>query len=292
VEYYWTATPCLCLLALAREPELEAITYLDADLLFFDSPEPVFAELGDGSVLLIPHRWAPEHEKNEVIGGTSDDAWGVFNVQFMTFRRDGNGMAALRWWRERCLEWCRALIRPGRFGDQKYLDDWPERFDGVRVLEHPGGGLAPWNVSQYRLDADQDRVLVDGRSLVFHHYQGLWLHRQTPFGRLLTRTSGAYRECPISPAWVWATRWPLSDDTLDLLWEPYVERVAEAMQELEVVGASPDLGTEHLSPGVVAGRAIKPRLPRHMRRTYWRVRFAARHPDGRGSVLPPTRHET
>jgi hypothetical protein len=276
VEYFWTATPCVCQFVLAREPYLEAITYLDADLLFFESPEAIFAELGAGSVLLIPHRWAPEHARCAVTDGTSDEAYGIFNVQFVTFRRSPNGQEALLWWRERCLECCPALIHPGRFGDQKYLDDWPERFDEVIVLEDPGGGLAPWNVNQYRLEEGDGQVLVDGHPLVFHHYQGLWLHASSPFARLLARAPNRYRQCPIPPAWVWAPRWPLSKTVLGLIWDPYVERVAEAMQELVELGASETLGTERLSGGVVAGRVVKRHLPRHLRRTYWKVRRAAR----------------
>jgi hypothetical protein len=292
VEYYWTATPCLCLFALDREPGLQAITYLDADLLFFDSPGPIFAELGDGSVLLIPHRWADEHSRHEVTGRLSDDVWGLFNVQFMTFRRDTHGMEALRWWRDRCLEFCPALIHPGQFGDQKYLDDWPDRFDGVRVLQHPGAGLAPWNVSRYRVEGAGDEVLVDGRRLIFHHYQGLSVHQGTRFARLMARTPAAYRRSRVAPEWVWTTRWPLSDHVLDVLWEPYVERLSDATRELEAVGAEPYLGTDRLSPGTVAGRLIKPRLPRPLRRTYWRVRAAAKDADGDGMISPPTRQET
>jgi len=289
VEYYWTATPALCLLAFARNPELAAITYLDADLLFFDSPKELFAEFGDRSVLLVPHRWGPEHQRSEVSDGTMEEDYGTFNVEFMTFRRDPAGMAALQWWYERCLESCPALVHPGRFGDQKYLDDWPQRFEGVHVLQHPGGGLAPWNVSRYRVEANADRVLVDGRPLVFHHYQGLWLHVPTRFGKLLAQWSSRYRRTRTPPSWVWATRWPLSEQVLDLVWEPYVERLAEAMQELTALGADPRLGTDQLSPGVVGARFVKRHLPRRMRRTYWRVRRAARDADslpaGVGSEL-------
>src|SRR5579884_497698 len=45
VEYYWTCTPSLCRYVLTREADLAAITYLDADLLFFSSPRPLFEEL-------------------------------------------------------------------------------------------------------------------------------------------------------------------------------------------------------------------------------------------------------
>src|SRR5215212_5065701 len=60
VEYCWTATPALPLYVLGTRPEVDEITYLDADLLFFRDPEPLFDEMGDASVLVTPHRYAPE----------------------------------------------------------------------------------------------------------------------------------------------------------------------------------------------------------------------------------------
>jgi len=161
-EYCWTATPALPRHLLATRPEIAEATYIDADLLFFRDPEPLFAEMGDASVLITPHRYAPEYA--HLVEN------GIYNVQFMVFRRDERGLDALEWWHDRCVEWCYYRLEDGKLGDQKYLDDWPERFPGVHVLEHRGGGLAPWNHTQYDVHEEGGRVLVDGDELVFFHF--------------------------------------------------------------------------------------------------------------------------
>ena len=103
----------------------------------------------------------------------------------------GAGAEALRWWRERCLEWCKVVPEDGKFGDQTYLDDWPERFPGVHVIEHVGAGLAPWNVDDYEVwrDPASGAVQVDDVPLVFFHVHGLRLFRPGP----LSPTGGAAR---------------------------------------------------------------------------------------------------
>jgi hypothetical protein len=130
-------------------------------------------------VLITPHRYAPEFRDREISG--------IYNVQFLVFRRDAHGMKVLRWWHDRCIEWCYYRLEDGKLGDQKYLDDWPERFDGVHVLQHKGGGLAPWNVTLYDVRAQGTDILVDGDPLVFFHYHRVALaqngdHRWQPPG--------------------------------------------------------------------------------------------------------------
>jgi hypothetical protein len=169
LEYCCTATPALPLFMFATRPDLDEITYLDADLYFFGDPEPLFAELGDESVLVIPHRF-PRHLRHHEING-------LFNVQFLTFRRDENGLACLQWWHDRCIEWCYFRLEETRFADQKYLDEWPQRFDGVHILRHKGGGLAPWNVSGYDVRLENDRVMVDEDPLIFFHFHKVRLRR-------------------------------------------------------------------------------------------------------------------
>ena len=88
----------------------------------------------------------------------------------MTFKNNANGLYILKWWRDRCIECCTSKPQDGKFGDQKYLDDWPERFDNVNVLEHLGGGVAPWNVQQYSVEPGP---MVNGEKIVFYNYHNL-----------------------------------------------------------------------------------------------------------------------
>lgn len=166
IEYYFTCTPSLPLYILRKWPEVEMVTYLDADLYFFGSPAPLFEEMGAGSVAIIGHRFPEQYRHLE--------KWGVYNVGWLSFRRDDVGIACLKSWREQCLEWCHDWVENGRFADQKYLDDWPDRFQGVVVLQHKGANLAPWNLPNFRLCmSNAANVVVDGEPLIFFHFHSL-----------------------------------------------------------------------------------------------------------------------
>jgi FkbM family methyltransferase len=167
VEYYWTMTPTIILRILERDRRIDLLTYLDADLFFFSSPQPIFEELGQNSILIHEHRFSPSQAH---LGPHN----GRFNVGLLSFRRDPQGLQALRWWRERCLEWCYARYEQGKMGDQLYLEDWPTRFKGVAVLEHLGGGVGPWNHDQYDIRASNDgHTLVENAPLIFYHFHSL-----------------------------------------------------------------------------------------------------------------------
>lgn len=155
-EYCWTCTPCIIKHSIERY-DLEACTYLDADLYFFSDPSVLFDEMGNDSVLITEHRYTPEYDQSATSG--------IYCVQFMTFKNNAEGMFVLNWWRNACIDWCYARFEDGKFGDQKYLDDWPQRFESIYVLKHLGGGIAPWNVQQYN-------IKKMGFDLVFYHFHG------------------------------------------------------------------------------------------------------------------------
>jgi hypothetical protein len=255
VEYAWTAVSAACRFLLEREgdPELETLTYLDTDLLLHGSPQPLFDELGDGSILLVPHRMDAREELVQ----------GRFNVGWITFRRDPAALAAVEWWRERCLEWCHDRVEPGRFGDQKYLDEWPSRFDGVRVSANPAAGLGPWNQTRHRFEVGGGGELAaDGQPVVFFHYSGVSLHPGA--GRLaqLAVRSGVYRRAgPL----VWTIRARHRRRALDVVWGPYAERCAAAHADLAAAGASREIGLQQLTPRAVAAAVSRERAPARAR---------------------------
>ena len=259
VDYLLTATPSVCLYTLEQDPNVELITYLDADLMFFRDPAPLFDELGEDSVLITPHRYPPRLKRYEAMSG-------IYNVQFLPFRRDERGFEVLRWWRERCLEWCYFRYEAGKLGDQKYLDDWPTRFRGVHVLEHLGGGLAPWNAENYDLARANGSVTVDGRPLIFHHYHSLRLYSGLTALRRHGLFASSYNYTAAEVPIVWKTGYSLSDEQRKLLWEPYVRELGRALAEIRRVQPSFARGFEHRSGIKLAGHAVALRAERALER--------------------------
>ncbi len=164
VEFYFTCSSFICSYVFNKEEYCSHVTYLDADLLFFDSPEKIFTEIGNASVGIIGHKfygWGKRFEK-----------YGHYNVGWVTFKNDADGRNCLRSWKEDCAEWCFDYYdeKNARFGDQKYLDKWQSNFNGVKVIQQKGANLAPWNAGQYSITFKQGKLFVDEDPLVFYHF--------------------------------------------------------------------------------------------------------------------------
>jgi hypothetical protein len=164
VEYYWTCTPILPLYLFRNYKEIESICYLDADIFFFSDPKPIYNELGDGSIFIVPHDYDENHYGYQYPAGR-------FNVGVLVFRRDAHSLSCLQWWRQRCLECCHLRPEEGKLGDQAYLDDWPERFKGVVVCNHIGINAGPWNIGKRTVyENGSHQVYLDQSPLVCYHF--------------------------------------------------------------------------------------------------------------------------
>jgi len=162
-EYCWTLSAALCWHLFATRKAIETLTYLDADLMFFSKLEPIFKEIGTASIAVIEHRFTPQLEGSL--------AYGRFNVEWVGFRRTEVGLACLKTWRDQCIAWCFSYFDNGRFGDQKYLDAWPDLYpDDLHIIQHIGAGVAPWNYPNYQYSLNGPNINVNNEILIFYHF--------------------------------------------------------------------------------------------------------------------------
>lgn len=162
-EFCWTCGSVVTHLFFEKY-QLQEITYLDSDLMFFNSPSIIDQELKrkNASVGLSPH----------FIHNT---LFGIYCVQYVYFKRDENGVACLNWWKDECLKWCYSQLEDGKYGDQKYLDYMHRLFNGVVDIENRGVGIANWNMEQYKYNFIEKTLMHNNKiwPIVFFHYNGL-----------------------------------------------------------------------------------------------------------------------
>lgn len=210
VEYYWTLTPIIVNCILERYPFIDFLTYLDADILFYSSPDPIMDEFGTNSVLIHEHRFPSEQAFLQ--------KYGKYNVGLLCFRNDTNGLEVLKWWGARCIEWCYARLENGKYGDQLYLDNWPEIFNSVAVLKNIGAGVAPWNHIQYTLSQDKvGNIFVNAMPLVFYHFHSL-----------------TFVEPDILIPSIYTTN-PLTLDLLNYCFVPYADKLHESINRVREI---------------------------------------------------------
>jgi hypothetical protein len=169
-EYCWTCTSSVIEYVLDKY-EVSSCTYLDSDLCFYDKPQLLLDEITlNKSVLITEHRfskWARIFEQKRA---------GRFCVQFITFRNTVESRKILKKWISQCIDWCYARYEDGKFGDQKYLETWPDEYSEIHILQHLGGGVAPWNIRQYHFINEGNKIFgIDPKTgskfaLVFFHF--------------------------------------------------------------------------------------------------------------------------
>ncbi len=202
-EYCWTCTPSTIWYAI-HHFKLNNCTYVDADIYFYNSPKIVFEEIGDNSIAITQHTFTKK--SNEILVGQ-------YCVQFNYIKNDEFGLAALKWWKDSCLEWCYARYEDGKFADQKYMNELPIRFNKVHIIQHRGAGMAQWNLDDYLL-IDKERMCfyekssLNKFSIVFYHFH-------------YTRYNFNNGILTLEPIQV-----SISEEIINILYIPYIKELA------------------------------------------------------------------
>ena len=168
-EYCWTCTPAIIKYVLEHYP-VDCCTYIDSDLFFYQSPQILLNEFyrSKRSVGLVEHRFP-----DTCHGAECEKRSGKYCVQFNTFKNNEKGKKLLEKWRLQCLEECSLE----ESGDQRYLTDWGEKYEDVYEYQHFGGGVAPWNLPNYKIKEINNILYVLYKrkrgKLIFYHFQGI-----------------------------------------------------------------------------------------------------------------------
>lgn len=161
-EYCWTITPIAPKLVFNLDDTLTRVTYVDADLYFLKNTAYIFNEfeISNANVLITDHGYDPIYDQSHISG--------QYCVQFMIFNRKSINLE-LKWWEDKCIEWCFNRYEDGKFGDQKYLEDMCEIFKcTTHVLSDKSLALAPWNASIYSYN-----------NAIFYHFHSYRIYINT-----------------------------------------------------------------------------------------------------------------
>lgn len=179
-EFCWTCTAFLIDYVLELYGEKNC-TYIDADMYFYTDPQCLLDEMGEKTIQIAEHRF-----NRSIDGRLAELDSGKYCVEFNTFKATSDALEMLHWWMERCFESCSNDYGGQKiFGEQGYLATWGEK-PNVSVLQNLGGGVAPWNLAQYRLYEKEPVIqLKEKRTgkafpLVFYHFHFIeYLDEQT-----------------------------------------------------------------------------------------------------------------
>jgi hypothetical protein len=158
-QFCWVCQPLICEYLIDKY-DVDMVTYLEADSMFFSSYEVLFDEVGDKSVSLSPHNYPNYNDHSKTAG--------KYCTQFNAFKNDTFGRKVLADWKKLCFMYDKD--KPKYYPGQLLLNDWPDKYDCVKVLKNIGAGVAPWNIDSYDFHYEGENLMVNNSPIVFYHY--------------------------------------------------------------------------------------------------------------------------
>lgn len=161
-EFIFTLTPFIVCETLRALQQGEQAVYLDADMMFFGSPEEFLDRSAKFDVAITPHNFS-EHMRSQA-------RYGIYNVGWVGFKKSCGGERCARWWADQCLAWCYDRLEDGKFADQKYLESFEKVADSVLTSTPAGLNSAPWNASGRSFQHRSGKTYVDEEPLILYHF--------------------------------------------------------------------------------------------------------------------------
>ncbi|MBC2580167.1 hypothetical protein [Clostridium sp. DJ247] len=167
-EYCWTLKPIFLYYVMNKYDNAEYYAHLDADLFFFFNIDYIFNENPNASIFLTHHRNSKEFNNYYELSG-------LYNTGFVGFKNNNEAKSAVRLWGDSCLKKCTIEYDTinKTFGDQRYVEEWPNIFKNVHIVNSIGVNAAFWNIKNYKVSKLNNVVYVDDSPLIFYHFSSV-----------------------------------------------------------------------------------------------------------------------
>lgn len=142
----------------------KSISYIDADIYFYDDIQIMYEEIENKSIGIIKHRQYPDNY---------DPFEGKYNVGVVYFKNDIIGKECLNWWKDSVIN--RKYKKLSKCYDQKYLDEFPVMYPSNTCIANEGFAYsAPWHHHLYNWDSwdKNNKIYYQGKEqiLLFNHF--------------------------------------------------------------------------------------------------------------------------
>ncbi|WP_129597661.1 hypothetical protein [Anaerophilus nitritogenes] len=207
-EYAWTLKPVMMHYVMKHFKDAKYFAHLDGDLYFYENIEKIFNENQEASLYLTDHNNSKRFLDTYNITGK-------YNTGFVGCKNDEIGYDAVNWWKDQCILWCYkdADQKNKRFGDQRYVEMWEEKFSNVHVIKTIGANVAIWNIDNYRVSSKEDKIYVEDEKMIFYHFSGLSIYNDQEFN--LCWFEG------------------LSDQVVKYIYIPYLKELSDMIQYIK-----------------------------------------------------------
>jgi hypothetical protein len=154
-----------------RDAGVDAVIYLDPDIMVLGSFDRLVLSLQDYNIVLSPHSYtasfSPQAEPYEIAMLRT----GMYNLGFIATRRNDETLRMLKWWQSRLQKYGYNRAGAGLFVDQIWANFMPLYFDQVLVDKYPGYNMCYWNHFERQVSLVDGKHMVNSvHELVFYHF--------------------------------------------------------------------------------------------------------------------------
>ena len=131
----------------------ESVIYFDPDIFVYSSLNTIFDELGNRSVMLVPHIADIHVNYDGELPEWAIMSNGIYNLGFCAMNNTLSSKLLVDWWCKRLEDSCFSDRAKGFFTDQKWMD-WIPGFlgDDCKISQNLGFNMAPWNYFERKIE--------------------------------------------------------------------------------------------------------------------------------------------